>query len=102
MIRHNLKLGILLVAIVLFSACSSKAQSTSKKEKTHNQPPSIEELFKTMDKDEDGKLSKDEVKGPLKKDFSKVDTDDDGFLTKKELKKAPKPERRGAPKNRKH
>lgn len=54
--------------------------------------PSIEELFKQMDSNKDGKLSKTEVKGPLKNDFDKVDLDKDGFITKDELKKAPKPE----------
>ena len=57
-------------------------------------PPTIEELFKKMDTNKDEKLSKDEVKGPLKDDFAKIDTNKDGFLSKEELKKAPKPERR--------
>ena len=38
-----------------------------------------------MDANEDGKLSKKEVKGPLKKDFDKIDSNEDGFITKKEL-----------------
>ena len=50
-----------------------------------------------MDSNKDNKLSKKEVKGPLKDDFSKVDTNKDGFITKEELKKAPKPERKGPP-----
>lgn len=53
-------------------------------------PPSVEEIFK-MDKNKDGKLSKSEIKGPLKKDFAKVDTNKDGFITREEFKKAPKP-----------
>ena len=57
-------------------------------------PPTIEELMKQMDADKDGKLSKKEVKGPLKDDFTKIDLDKDGFITGEELKKAPKPERR--------
>lgn len=52
--------------------------------------PSVKQLMKMMDANEDGKLSKDEVKGPLEKDFAKVDTNEDGFLSKKELEKAPK------------
>lgn len=56
--------------------------------------PTIEELFKKMDTNKDGKLSKKEVKGPLKDDFAKIDLDKDGFITKKELKKAPKPKGR--------
>lgn len=61
------------------------------------QPPSPDQLLKMMDVNRDGKLSKKEVKGPLKNDFDKVDTNKDGYLTEKELKKAPKPnnQRRG-------
>jgi Ca2+-binding EF-hand superfamily protein len=50
-----------------------------------------------MDTNEDGKLSKDEVKGPLANDFSKIDTNNDGFISKKELEKAPKPRQGGRP-----
>ncbi len=46
-----------------------------------------------MDTNDDGKLSKKEVKGPLKNNFLKVDTDEDGFITEEEMKKAPKPKR---------
>jgi hypothetical protein len=55
--------------------------------------PTIEQLFKEMDANKDNKLSKKEIKGPLKKDFDKIDLNKDGFITKEELKKAPKPER---------
>ena len=53
--------------------------------------PTVKQLMKMMDVNEDGKLSKKEVKGPLEKDFAKIDTNEDGFITKKELEKAPKP-----------
>ena len=57
-------------------------------------PPTFKQLLKEMDKNEDGKLSKKEVKGPLKEDFAKIDSNEDGFITEKELKNAPKPERK--------
>ncbi|UQD57691.1 EF-hand domain-containing protein [Flavobacterium sp. K5-23] len=60
-------------------------------------PPTVEELFKQMDANKDGKLSKEEIKGPLKDDFAKVDLNKDGFITREELKKAPKPEDRRPP-----
>ena len=47
-----------------------------------------------MDANEDGKLSKEEVKGPLKDHFDTVDADEDGFITEEELENAPKPKRR--------
>ena len=50
--------------------------------------PDATELISKMDNDNDGKLSKAEVKGPLSERFSKVDTDNDGFITKQELEKA--------------
>lgn len=53
-------------------------------------PPSMEKVFQ-MDSNNDGKLSKTEVKGRLQKDFDKIDTDKDGFITKEEFEKAPKP-----------
>ena len=64
----------------------------------NQEPPSVEEIFKKMDKDEDGKLSEKEVKGPLKKQFAKIDADEDGFLSQEEVEKAPKP--KGRPRNK--
>ena len=60
----------------------------------HKKPPTYAKLLKEMDANEDGKLEKAEVKGPLKEKFSDIDTDEDGFISKEEFKKAPKPERR--------
>ncbi|SDL85037.1 EF-hand domain-containing protein [Kriegella aquimaris] len=59
--------------------------------KGNQEPPSVEEIFKQIDKDEDGKLSKKELKGPLKNSFVKIDSNEDGFLSKEEVSKAPKP-----------
>jgi hypothetical protein len=55
---------------------------------------SVTDLFKKMDTNNDDKLSKDEVKGPLANDFSKIDTNKDGFITKDELEKLPKQQNR--------
>lgn len=49
--------------------------------------PNISELISEMDTNKDGKLSKEEVKGPLAEDFSKIDLNKDTFLTKAELEK---------------
>ena len=38
-----------------------------------------------MDRNGDGKLSRNEVKGPLKKDFSRLDRNNDGYLTPDEI-----------------
>lgn len=60
------------------------------------QPMSADKLISQMDTDGDGKLSSDEVKGPLKNDFSKIDSDGDGYLSSQEIEtNAPKPQNSG-------
>lgn len=55
-------------------------------------PPSFSELLQIMDENNDKKLSKDEVKGPLSNMFKDVDANKDGFITEEELKNAPRPQ----------
>ncbi|WP_083932940.1 EF-hand domain-containing protein [Gillisia sp. CAL575] len=57
-------------------------------------PPRAKEILKELDTSKDGKLSKEEVRGQLKKDFKKIDPDEDGFISKKELEKASKLKRK--------
>jgi len=90
--RNIIKVGILFIAIITFSVAEMKAQN-NKKER-----PSYEELSEDMDADEDGKLSKDEVKGPLNDHFDEIDTDEDGYITEDEFKNAPKPNGKKPPK----
>ncbi|MDT0605452.1 EF-hand domain-containing protein [Croceitalea rosinachiae] len=94
MMKRNMKSVIAILALGVFSSCQMVAQNNQREER---KPPSIEELFEKMDENEDGMLSKKEVKGPLKNDFDKIDLNEDGLLSKEELEKAPKPERRGRP-----
>ncbi|GAA3520781.1 hypothetical protein GCM10022393_38820 [Aquimarina addita] len=94
------KLGMVLILTLCFLSCQSKAQSkeaSSQEEPKNHEHPSIEEIMEKMDADKDGQLTKEEIKGPLQRDFSKIDTNEDGFLTKEELENAPKPERKGPP-----
>ena len=88
---NTFKIAVLVFGIMIISNMSY-GQSQGKQER--KEPPTFSELLKEMDKDDDGKLSKDELKGPLKEDFSKVDIDEDGFITEEEFKKAPKPKRK--------
>ncbi|QRM90226.1 EF-hand domain-containing protein [Lacinutrix sp. WUR7] len=88
----TIKKTVLAFGIVVLISNSAFAQSQNRQEKT---PPSFSELIKKMDANEDGKLSKDEIKGPLKENFSKIDTDEDGFISEEEFKNAPKPKGRG-------
>jgi|GEM_PF-1522184 len=57
----------------------------------------VKMMLNNMDKDKDGMLSKEEVRGPLKANFDKVDTDSDGYLSIDELEKsiAPQPRQWG-------
>lgn len=84
----------MLTALVTVFISANLSAQQSKGGQGQKEPPSVDEIFKQMDKDEDGKLSKKEITGPLKNDFSKIDTDEDGYITKEELKKAPKPKGR--------
>jgi hypothetical protein len=61
-----LKSTVLVFAIALFVSNSSFGQSQERQQK---EPPTFSELVKEMDKNEDGKLSKSEIQGPLKNDF---------------------------------
>lgn len=87
----KIKTGIALVMLMSLFTVTANAQSSDRKQ--DGEKPSVETLLKDMDTNEDGKLSKDEVKGPLKDDFSKIDTNEDGFLSKEEIENAPKPKR---------
>lgn len=89
---HKLRTAILVFGIALFMTNTSLGQSDDRKER--REPPTFKELLEKMDANEDGKLSKKEIKGPLKEHFAKVDADEDGFITEEEFKKAPKPKRR--------
>ncbi len=89
--NNTIKTVLVAFGITLLCSSSSFAQSQNRQER--KEPPTFEELIEQMDVNEDGKLSKNEIKGRLKKDFAKIDTDEDGFITAEEFEKAPKPER---------
>lgn len=90
--KNVIRTSILVFVIALFMTNSSFGQSGDRPER--KEPPTFKELLEKMDANEDGKLSKKEIKGPLKSDFAKVDTDEDGFISEKEFEKAPKPKRK--------
>ena len=92
--RNIIQLSVVLGFTTLLMSCKANGQEANRGEKgPRGERPSIEEIFKKMDVDEDGLLSKKEVKGPLKNDFTKIDANEDGFLSKEEIEKAPKPKR---------
>ena len=89
----TLKTGIITGVLAVAFIATTNAQPSDRQERGEK-PPTFEELIEKMDKNEDGKLSKKEVKEPLKDHFSKIDTNEDGFITEKEFEKAPKPKRK--------
>lgn len=90
----------MLVAVIsIFTSYNMNAQNSGGG-RQGQEPPTVDEIFKQMDKDEDGLLSQKEVKGPLKNDFTKIDTDEDGFLSREEVENAPKPTRKERPSNK--
>ncbi len=89
--RNTIKTAVVVFGMTLLFSNTSFGQSQNREGKKN--PPTFKELLKEMDADENGKLSKEELKGPLKNDFSKVDSDDNGFITKEEFDNAPKPKR---------
>lgn len=88
-----LKSTVLTAMVTVFFSTNVSAQQPLGGQ-GQKEPPSVDEIFKQMDKDEDGKLTKKEVKGPIKNDFDKIDADEDGYITKEELENAPKPKGR--------
>ncbi|MFK7781753.1 EF-hand domain-containing protein [Psychroserpens sp.] len=89
---NPLKTLVILTVITVFMSNSLFGQPRNNSDR--KKPPTFAQLLKDMDSNEDGKLSKKEIKGPLKEVFAEVDTNEDGFITEEEFKKAPKPKRR--------
>ena len=83
------KLGNKIIRVLSVALLTTAATLGQEKDKRKEQkPPSVKQIFKDLDANEDGKISLKEVKGPLKKDFKKIDTNEDGFISKKELTNA--------------
>lgn len=83
-----IKTGVLFIGLISLSMTEMNAQDQEREKPTYS------ELLEHMDNDEDGTLSKNEVKGPLRDMFDKIDTDEDGYISEKEFDEAPKPQGR--------
>jgi len=94
-------ISLLFILTLFVFSCKSKDKQNSGPEhhrqeerpRDRDQRPSADQLITEMDSNNDGQLSKNEVKGPLSNDFEKIDTNNDGVLTKNELENAPGPRR---------
>ncbi len=81
-------------SIILFSLAAALLPLSSQAKPDGKSPPedkgdrpSVGELFKRLDADESGTLSKEEAKGPIAKNFDRIDENEDGEISKKELAK---------------
>lgn len=107
--KKHLNKFLVVAILIAFTSCNSTSNTTStdaskssqqtesrNETRKRGERPDPAKMFAEMDTNEDGKLSKDEVKGPLLEQFAKIDSNDDDFISKEELENAPKPERRGS------
>ncbi len=76
--------------MMLFLGFTAVSYAQSQIKTDRKEPPNFAQILKEMDSNKDGKLSKDEVKGPLKDGFAKIDLDKDGFISETEFSNAPK------------
>ncbi|WP_083491741.1 CREC-EF hand family protein [Pseudomonas taeanensis] len=83
---------VVLSAAALLMGCSADGSDRHGSKGGHL--PSPERLLKELDSDNDGVLSREEVKGPLADHFGKVDANKDGFLSLSELQNMPRPKGR--------
>ena len=89
--------GMVLAIMVLVTSNNPLFGQNRPQNGEQKEPPTFEKLLEKMDANEDGKLSKLEVKGPLKEQFDKMDTNKDSYISKEEFENAPKPERKNRP-----
>ncbi|MBM1107763.1 EF-hand domain-containing protein [Aurantibacter crassamenti] len=88
-----MKLNTIKTAVIVFGMAILGSTSAFAQKGERREPPTFEKLVKEMDANEDGKLAKDEVKGPLSENFDTIDANEDGFISEEEFEKAPKPKR---------
>ncbi len=87
---------LLLFSHIILISCKSNQEIKGQQE-PNRQRPSSAQIISEMDNNEDGKLSRDEVIGPIANDFKNIDSNDDGFLNLEELNKAEKSQRNRPP-----
>lgn len=85
----------LLSFLVISNASCAQNRPEGKQER-----PTFAKMLTEMDANKDGKLSKNEVKGRLQKDFDTIDSNKDGFITESEFANAPERKRPGKPRNK--
>lgn len=83
------KIVLTMFALTLIFSCKTN-QENKERQQPDGERPTSSQLISEMDADKDGKLSMDEVKGPIANDFENIDSDSDNFISLEELDKAEK------------
>jgi len=83
------KIALTMFALTLIFSCKTN-QENKERQQPDGERPTSSQLISEMDADKDGKLSMDEVKGPIANDFENIDSDNDNFISLEELDKAEK------------
>lgn len=83
------KTVLTMFALILIFSCKTN-QENKERQQPDDERPTSSQLISEMDADKDGKLSMDEVKGPIANDFENIDSDNDNFISLEELDKAEK------------
>lgn len=90
--RSILKVILLAVVAALFLTQGIFAQDQQPRDRDRTRRFDPAQWFDRMDENKDGKISKEEFRGPEDR-FATADANKDGFLTKEEFEKMPRPER---------
>ena len=80
---------LILLAFTILISCKSN-QVKNEQQEPNGERPSSSQIISELDSNNDGKLSKSEVKGPIAEDFTTIDSNNDGYLTLEELNKTEK------------
>lgn len=96
-----------IINLALPTAAYAEARDQQHASKQHSEQRSAQHAqqhpkgspFDHMDEDQDGHLSRGEVRGPLKRDFERFDQNQDGLLSRAEV---PEPPQRRGHTNRPH
>jgi hypothetical protein len=85
--RHSTLLGCVL-SLLLIPAFAAYAGTGGERGSMDKESGHHGHWFQKLDKDGDGKISRDEFKESMGKKFDRMDADNDGFVTKEEWKAA--------------
>jgi len=75
---------LLTSASILVAGMFQTSISSAQPRPAERPRPSIDAIFNRLDKNHDGKLSRDELPEPIRRNFDRVDADGDGAITREE------------------